>query len=73
MLKQMQEVKTSCILLSSISKSDSYSLPIIFHVTALKVAPMKGPTMNTHNWLSALPPSNTAGAMLRAGLTDVPV
>ena len=50
-----------------------YSLPITFHTIALKAAPMNGPMMNTHNSLKALPPSNTAGAMLRAGLTDVPV
>ena len=29
--------------------------------------------MNTQTWLSASPPSKTAGARERAGLTDVPV
>ena len=28
--------------------------------------------MNTHNSFNALPPSNIAGAILRAGFTDVP-
>ena len=50
-----------------------YSLPIIFQTKALKAAPTNGPTMNTHSSLNALPPSKIAGAMLRAGFTDVPV
>ena len=34
---------------------------------------MSGAMMNNHNWLSASPPTNRAGPMLRAGLTEVPV
>ncbi len=28
--------------------------------------------MNSHSWLSAVPPSNSAGPIERAGLTEVP-
>ncbi|OYW33802.1 MAG: hypothetical protein B7Z45_08175, partial [Azorhizobium sp. 12-66-6] len=34
---------------------------------------MGGTMMNSHNCASALPPANSAGPMLRAGLTDTPV
>lgn len=40
---------------------------------AAKIPPRIGATMNTHSWESASPPTNKAGAILRAGLTDVPV
>ncbi len=48
-------------------------LPISFQTAADKAAPRNGPTINIHNWLSASPPSKSAGPMLRAGLTEVPV
>ena len=41
--------------------------------TAASTAPIIGATTNNHTWLSASPPAKTAGAKLRAGLTDVPV
>lgn len=44
-----------------------------FHTQAASAAPARGPTMNIHSWHRACPPWNTAGAMLRAGLTEVPV
>ena len=34
-------------------------------------APTSGATMNSHSCSSAHPPTNSAGPMLRAGLTDV--
>jgi hypothetical protein len=34
-------------------------------------APMSGATMNSQSWLNAHPPTNTAGPILRAGLTEV--
>lgn len=42
-----------------------------FHTTADKAAPTKGATINNQNWDNAFPPSNKAGAILRAGLTEV--
>ena len=42
-------------------------------MAADKAAPMNCPTINIHNWLSTSPPSKSAGPMLRAGLTEVPV
>ena len=44
-----------------------------FQATADNAAPISGATINSHNCESATPPSNNAGPMLRAGLTDVPV
>jgi hypothetical protein len=35
--------------------------------------PTSGATMNSHTWLSAVPPTMRAGPRLRAGFTDVPV
>lgn len=45
--------------------------PMYFHTTADKAAPTKGATINSHSWDNAFPPSNKAGAILRAGLTEV--
>lgn len=36
-------------------------------------APTNGATMNSHNCDNASPPWNNAGAILRAGFTEVPV
>ena len=33
--------------------------------------PISGATRNSHNWRSAQPPTNNAGPILRAGLTEV--
>ena len=44
-----------------------------FHIRAASAAPISGPTMNIHRLVRAVPPSNSAGPMLRAGFTDVPV
>ena len=49
------------------------SPPIAFQTNALTAAPTNGATMKSHNCDNARPPSNKAGPMLRAGLTDVPV
>lgn len=46
---------------------------IAFQTPAEQAAPTSGATMNSHSCDSAVPPSNSAGPMLRAGLTDVPV
>ena len=45
----------------------------VFHATEAMTAPTKGPIMNTQSCWSAAPPSKKAGAIERAGLTDVPV
>ncbi len=42
-------------------------------MTAATIAPTSGATMNSHTWLSAVPPTTSAGPRLRAGLTEVPV
>lgn len=42
-----------------------------FQAAAARAAPAKGAAMNTHNCDSASPPSNRAGAIERAGFTDV--
>ena len=34
---------------------------------------MKGATMKSHSWQSAVPPAKSAGPKLRAGFTEVPV
>ena len=40
---------------------------------AATAPPTSGATMNSHTWLSAVPPTTRAGPRLRAGLTEVPV
>ena len=40
---------------------------------AATIAPTSGATMNSHTWLSAVPPTTSAGPRLRAGFTEVPV
>ncbi len=37
------------------------------------MAPAMGATKKSQSWARAFPPAKTAGARLRAGLTDVPV
>ena len=37
------------------------------------MAPMIGATMNSQSWPNAVPPTNKAGPMERAGFTDTPV
>lgn len=44
----------------------------IFHTAAAKSPPIMGATQNNQSWLSAVPPTMTAGPRLLAGLTDVP-
>lgn len=44
-----------------------------FHVKAERAAPRKGAAMKSQSCDKACPPSNRAGPMLRAGLTEVPV
>ena len=44
-----------------------------FQSTAAIAAPSSGAAMNTQSSARALPPSNRAGPIERAGLTDVPV
>ena len=46
---------------------------INFQTHEERKAPMKGARINIHNCESASPPANNAGAILRAGLTEVPV
>ena len=58
------------------SRLNSYFLqsPAMKHqAKAAKAAPMNGPTMKIQSCSSATPPWNKAGAMERAGFTDVPV
>ena len=50
-----------------------YLLSMIFQTQALSAAPINGATMKIQRLVSAVPPWKMAGAMLRAGLTDVPV
>ena len=45
----------------------------VFQQMAATTAPTMGATMKSHSWLSASPPTRTAGPKLLAGLTDVPV
>ena len=46
---------------------------MIFQMQAAKAPPMNGPTMKIHRLASAVQPWNTAGAIERAGFTEVPV
>ena len=46
---------------------------MIFQMHAASVPPTNGPTMNIQRLVSAVPCWKTAGAIERAGLTDVPV
>jgi hypothetical protein len=45
------------------------AIPI--YTAAASTAPKSGATTNTQSWLSAQPPTKTAGPMLRAGFTEV--
>ena len=44
-----------------------------FHINAARMAPVNGPTINTHRSAIASPHSKSAGPIERAGFTDVPV
>lgn len=44
-----------------------------FHVNAARIPPTEGARINSHNCRKAVSPANMAGAILRAGLTEVPV
>lgn len=44
-----------------------------FHTPAEHAAPSRGATINSHSCERAVPPAKTAGPILRAGLTEVPV
>ena len=46
---------------------------IIFQIPAAQAPPMKGPTMKIQRLARAVPPWKMAGAIERAGFTDVPV
>ena len=46
---------------------------IIFQIPAAQAPPTNGPTMKIQRLARAVPPWNTAGAIERAGFTDVPV
>ena len=54
------------MMYSSVSKTD-------FATRAANNPPINGATIKIHNSDNAEPPAKTAGAMLRAGLTEVPV
>ncbi len=42
-------------------------------MTAARIPPTSGATMKSQTWLSAVPPTTSAGPRLRAGFTEVPV
>jgi hypothetical protein len=46
---------------------------ISFQIPAAQAPPTNGPTMKIQRLARAVPPWNTAGAILRAGFTLVPV
>ena len=50
-----------------------FSVSISFQIPAAQAPPTNGPTMKIHRLASAVPPWNTAGAIERAGFTEVPV
>ena len=50
-----------------------FSVSIIFQTNEAKAAPTNGPTMKIQRLASAVPPWKIAGAIERAGFTDVPV
>src|SRR5688500_15502077 len=56
---------------ASLTLITSAGLCVVLHTAAASAAPMRGATIKTHSWLNAHPPTKTAGAMLRAGLTEV--
>ena len=50
-----------------------YLSSIAFQAKAAIAAPMNGPTIKIQRLVSAVPPWNNAGAIERAGFTEVPV
>ena len=50
-----------------------FSVSMSFQMPAAQAPPTNGPTMKIQRLASAVPPSKMAGAIERAGLTDVPV
>lgn len=55
-----------CFYFTSLSKTN-------FPTTAANTPPTIGPTIKTQSCDNASPPAKIAGAILLAGLTDVPV
>ena len=77
-----EEISLSCEKLENGSTRDEthwnyisayFSLSINFQIPAAQAAPTKGPTMKIQRLAKAVPPWKMAGAIERAGFTEVPV